>query len=190
MKKLTLIFASAMLLLAFGPLQAQLDPMSPLPLDESVRYGVLENGMTYYIKANQEPRERASFYIIQNVGALLEEDHQNGLAHFLEHMAFKGTKTVGTTDYEPEATLRDELDRIFDELVKEKAGASPDSARIAELDTLFEQTRRKADEYIVNNEFIDMMRREGGSGVNAYTSNDATQIPSVSLFSIHTWTVN
>ncbi len=71
---------------------AQVDPTQPMPNDESVRTGVLENGMTYYIKANQEPKERASFYIIQNVGALLEEDHQNGLAHFLEHMAFNGTK--------------------------------------------------------------------------------------------------
>jgi len=71
---------------------AQVDPLQPVPNDETVRYGVLENGMTYYIKSNQEPKERASLYIIQNVGALLEEDHQNGLAHFLEHMAFNGTK--------------------------------------------------------------------------------------------------
>jgi len=71
---------------------AQVDPMQPMPNDETVRAGVLENGMTYYIKANQEPKERASFYIIQNVGALLEEDNQNGLAHFLEHMAFNGTE--------------------------------------------------------------------------------------------------
>ncbi len=71
---------------------AQVDPMSPMPNDESVRHGVLDNGMTYYIKANQEPKERASFYMIQNVGALLEEDNQNGLAHFLEHMAFNGTE--------------------------------------------------------------------------------------------------
>ena len=63
-----------------------------LPLDEEVHYGKLENGLTYYIRSNQEPRNRASFYIIQNVGALLEEDHQDGLAHFLEHMAFNGTK--------------------------------------------------------------------------------------------------
>jgi zinc protease len=48
--------------------------------------------MNYYIKANKEPKERASFYIIQNVGALLEDDHQDGLAHFLEHMALNGTK--------------------------------------------------------------------------------------------------
>jgi len=73
-------------------LGAQPGPDSPLPLDPEVRFGVLENGMTYYIRHNQEPRNRASFYMIQNVGAILEEDHQNGLAHFLEHMAFNGTK--------------------------------------------------------------------------------------------------
>ncbi len=64
----------------------------PLATDPTIRIGKLPNGMTYYIKHNEEPKERASFYIIQNVGALLEEDNQNGLAHFLEHMAFNGTK--------------------------------------------------------------------------------------------------
>ena len=71
---------------------AQGGPDQPIPNDDSVHYGVLENGMTYYIRHNEEPKERASFYIIQNVGALLEEDSQNGLAHFLEHMAFNGTE--------------------------------------------------------------------------------------------------
>lgn len=64
----------------------------PVPVDPAARIGKLENGLTYYIRHNQEPKERASFYIIQNVGALLENDDQNGLAHFLEHMAFNGTK--------------------------------------------------------------------------------------------------
>lgn len=63
-----------------------------LPVDPAVRIGKLENGLTYYIRHNQEPKERASFYIIQNVGAMLEDDNQDGLAHFLEHMAFNGTK--------------------------------------------------------------------------------------------------
>jgi zinc protease len=62
------------------------------PLNEDVRHGVLENGMNYYILHNEEPKDRASFYFVQNVGAILEEDSQNGLAHFLEHMAFNGTK--------------------------------------------------------------------------------------------------
>lgn len=64
----------------------------PIPLDPQIRTGVLENGITYYIRHNEQPKERASFYIIQNVGALLEEENQNGLAHFLEHMAFNGTR--------------------------------------------------------------------------------------------------
>lgn len=64
----------------------------PAPTDPAARIGKLPNGLTYYIRHNEEPKERASFYIIQNVGALLENDNQNGLAHFLEHMAFNGTK--------------------------------------------------------------------------------------------------
>lgn len=64
---------------------------SPGFLDENIRYGKLENGFTYYILHNEEPRDRASFYIVQNVGAILEEDDQDGLAHMLEHMAFNGS---------------------------------------------------------------------------------------------------
>lgn len=63
-----------------------------LPTSDKVLTGELSNGLTYYVRHNQEPKERASFYIIQNVGAILEEDDQDGLAHFLEHMAFNGTK--------------------------------------------------------------------------------------------------
>lgn len=66
----------------------------PLAMDPQLRYGVLPNGMTYYIRHNGKEKERAHFYIIQNVGAILEEDSQNGLAHFLEHMAFQGTKNL------------------------------------------------------------------------------------------------
>ena len=62
-----------------------------VPADPAYRTGKLENGLTYYIRHNTEPAGRASYYIIQNVGAILEKDNQNGLAHFLEHMAFNGT---------------------------------------------------------------------------------------------------
>ncbi|MCU4177656.1 M16 family metallopeptidase [Carboxylicivirga sp. N1Y90] len=87
-----LLFSLLALSLLWSPVSGQGDLNSPVPLDPAIRTGVLENGMTYYIRHNQEPKERASFYIIQNVGAILEEDSQNGLAHFLEHMAFNGTK--------------------------------------------------------------------------------------------------
>ena len=64
----------------------------PLPIDSAVRVGKLDNGLTYYIRHNEYPKQRAEFHIAQAVGAILEEDHQNGLAHFLEHMAFNGTE--------------------------------------------------------------------------------------------------
>lgn len=64
----------------------------PLPLNPQVKHGVLSNGLTYYILHNEEPRNRANFYIAQKVGSALETPEQYGLAHFLEHMAFNGTK--------------------------------------------------------------------------------------------------
>ena len=66
--------------------------LSLVPIDPKIRYGKLENGLTYYIRHNEQPKQRAEFYIAQNVGAILENDDQNGLAHFLEHMCFNGTK--------------------------------------------------------------------------------------------------
>lgn len=63
-----------------------------LPLNPEVRHGVLQKGLTYYILHNERPRNRANFYIAQKVGSALETPEQYGLAHFLEHMAFNGTK--------------------------------------------------------------------------------------------------
>lgn len=69
-----------------------LDLNAKLPVDERVKKGVLPNGMTYYIKSTDVVKDAASYYIIQNVGSILENDDQQGLAHFLEHMAFNGTQ--------------------------------------------------------------------------------------------------
>ena len=60
--------------------------LEPLPMDPALRYGILDNKLTYYIRHNETEKDRADFYIVQNVGAILEEDSQNGLAHFLEHI--------------------------------------------------------------------------------------------------------
>ena len=71
---------------------AQQQPqMPPIPIDPNVRIGKLENGLTYYIRHNELPENRADFYIAQKVGSILEEENQRGLAHFLEHMCFNGT---------------------------------------------------------------------------------------------------
>ena len=87
MKKLILSTLMLALLLVATAQQPQ-----ALPIDSAVRVGKLENGLTYYIRHNEYPKQRAEFHIAQAVGATMEEDHQNGLAHFLEHMAFNGTE--------------------------------------------------------------------------------------------------
>lgn len=79
------------LLGSFSIASAQ-EQVAPLPIDPGVRVGKLPNGLTYFIRHNQQPKERANFYIVQRVGSMQEEDNQSGLAHFLEHMAFNGSR--------------------------------------------------------------------------------------------------
>ena len=69
-----------------------------LPLDPDVLVGKLPNGLTYYIRRNVEPKNRAELYLITKAGSLLEEDNQQGLAHFTEHMAFNGTRDFPKND--------------------------------------------------------------------------------------------
>ena len=88
MKKLTLTLIAMLALSATMFAQQAM----PVPFDPNVRRGKLENGLTYYIRHNEKPAQRANFYIAQKVGSILENDEQQGLAHFLEHMAFNGTK--------------------------------------------------------------------------------------------------
>ena len=92
MTKIKLLLSLAMLLCLNISMMAALPQNDEvLPLDPKVRHGVLPNGLNYYVVHNEEPKERADFYIVQKVGSILEEDDQQGLAHFLEHMAFNGT---------------------------------------------------------------------------------------------------
>ena len=81
-----LVLSSAVMTSAQQQLQ-----MPPIPTDPKVRIGKLDNGLTYYIRHNELPEDRADFYIAQKVGSILEEENQRGLAHFLEHMCFNGT---------------------------------------------------------------------------------------------------
>ena len=87
-KMFTLLLVMGSAVIASAQQQPQ---MPPIPTDPNVRIGKLENGLTYYIRHNELPENRADFYIAQKVGSILEEENQRGLAHFLEHMCFNGT---------------------------------------------------------------------------------------------------
>ena len=89
-----LLCAGLLLAAALGSrTQAQPNLRLPqVPQDSAVRIGRLPNGLTYYIRHNALPEQRADFYIVQKVGSVQEEESQRGLAHFLEHMCFNGTQ--------------------------------------------------------------------------------------------------
>ncbi|MBQ8061844.1 MAG: insulinase family protein, partial [Bacteroidales bacterium] len=89
MKKFLLIIAAFAMSVPAFVAGAQ---MQQLPNDTAVRKGQLDNGLTYYIRHNDKPASRAEFYLATNVGAIQETPDQDGLAHFLEHMCFNGTK--------------------------------------------------------------------------------------------------
>ena len=91
MKKFFSTLFVAVLLICCNMQQAFAQQMPPIPVDQNVRIGVLPNGLTYYIRKNALPENRADFYIAQKVGSIQEEQNQLGLAHFLEHMCFNGT---------------------------------------------------------------------------------------------------
>ena len=92
MKKFQRILTTLLLsVMATVAVMAQME-MPAVPVDPDVRIGKLDNGLTYYIRYNNWPENRAEFYIAQKVGSIQEDDDQRGLAHFLEHMAFNGSK--------------------------------------------------------------------------------------------------
>ena len=91
MKKITKLIVAAFMLTA-NTVSAQEQQVPNIPIDPQVRVGKLENGLTYYIRHNEEPKGQANFYIAQKVGSIIEAEGQEGLAHFLEHMCFNGTE--------------------------------------------------------------------------------------------------
>ena len=72
--------------------KAQINADQPMPVDPKVKIGRLPNGMTYYIRHNAKPEQRVELRLVVNAGSVLEDQDQLGLAHFMEHMNFNGTK--------------------------------------------------------------------------------------------------
>ncbi|MDX9857008.1 MAG: pitrilysin family protein [candidate division Zixibacteria bacterium] len=134
----------------------------------------LDNGLKILIVPRHEAPV-ASFVTWANVGSADDPKGYTGLAHMFEHMAFKGTTTLGTRDIKAEMKAIAVEDSLFMLLRAERnKGRLADSTRLAELEEAYNAAREASYELVIPNEFGNVIDREGGVGLNAFTSNDQT----------------
>jgi predicted Zn-dependent peptidase len=135
----------------------------------------LENGLKFLV-LERHGALVVSFHTYADVGASDEVRGITGLAHLFEHMAFKGTKTIGTRDYKAEKKAMAKIDEAFLALKAERRkGEKADKARLEQLENQFREAQEQAQKYLVHDEYEETFSREGSAGFNAYTSHDATQ---------------
>jgi predicted Zn-dependent peptidase len=143
-------------------------------LENAISEICLENGLRIIVL----PRHEApvvSLVTWANVGGADDPKEYTGLAHMFEHMAFKGTVTIGSRDLEKELVLMSREDQAFERLRKERLnGVRADNARLAELKKQLDKAVADAYELIEPNAFTSILQAEGSNGLNAYTSRDQT----------------
>jgi predicted Zn-dependent peptidase len=150
-------------------LRAQESPGEALPVLEHT----LENGLRLFVL----PRSGAptvSFVVQYRIGSVNETPGVTGIAHFLEHLFFKGTTTVGTTSFEAEAPLLRELDAVHDSILAERGRHAPDSLRMERLAARANDLAATASSYVISNEFDAILSENGARNLNATTSSETT----------------
>ncbi|HYW20177.1 MAG TPA: pitrilysin family protein [Nodularia sp. (in: cyanobacteria)] len=140
-----------------------IDQLTEFRLDNGLKFIVLER--------HQAPV--VSFLTYADVGGVDEPEGQTGVAHFLEHLAFKGTTRIGTKDYEAEKLLLNRLEELDAQIRTAKANNKPDD--LAQLQTEFKQVESQADALVTQNELGQIVNQAGGVGLNATTSAEATK---------------
>jgi predicted Zn-dependent peptidase len=134
---------------------------------------VLPNGWTFII-CERPGAPVFSFATQADVGAAQDPKGMTGLAHMSEHMAFKGTRVIGTTDWAKEGPALEKMDAAYMAWQKAKDARGADPKEVDKLKTAFEAAQADAQQYVKPNEFDELVSREGGVGMNAGTSSDAT----------------
>ncbi|WP_425365337.1 M16 family metallopeptidase [Gloeothece verrucosa] len=138
---------------------------------ERVTEFTLDNGIKFIILENHDAPV-VSFVTYADVGGANEPDGKTGVAHFLEHLAFKGTQNIGTTNYVQENKLLEQLDQLSAQIKTAKAGNKSEQA--AKLQQEFDQVQAQAQKFVKQNEYGRIVEKQGGVGLNAQTTPDAT----------------
>jgi len=133
----------------------------------------LDNGMTFLVLERHEAPV-VTLLTFADVGATDEQRGRTGLAHLFEHMAFKGTKTVGTRDYRAEQKAMAQSDKLFEAMRAERLKLQPDTQRLEALAAEFKAAQEAAQAVLVHDEFQQAFKQAGGADQNAGTSVDYT----------------
>jgi len=134
----------------------------------------LDNGLTVIV-CERPVAPVFSFFTHVDAGSAQEEVGQTGLAHMFEHMAFKGTEAVGTTDYAAEKVALEKVEKTFaDYEAARRKTVGRNEKEVAEKEKAWKAAIAEADKYVVKNAFGEIVEREGGVGMNAFTAQDQT----------------
>lgn len=172
MKYIIKIFALVVCLPFFSSSCHTSNQTTSLDLRDRVEKLVLDNGMTFlFFKRDGAPVFSANMMV--KAGSVDEQEGQHGLAHFLEHMAFKGTDTIGTHNFDEEKKFLDQLLDVGTKIVEQRRQGKSEQ----DLASLVQERQRletELDKYIVPNELFQIYQKNGGDSLNASTSNDYT----------------
>jgi len=142
-------------------------------LAEKVKEHVFANGLRLLVVERHDSPTFAA-YITIGVGSVDETSETRGVAHLLEHMLFKGTKTLGTTDYAKEKPVLDAIETTGEALDQMKAAPNADPARVAALQERLKTLQKEHEQFVVKDEFSRIYAENGGVGYNAFTAKDMT----------------
>lgn len=168
--RLAALLGAAGLVASAGPVRANLDE-----LEDAVETFTLDNGLTFLV-LERDTAPVFSFCTQVDAGGVDEVPGITGVAHMFEHMAFKGTDTIGVDDPEAEAEWLAKTDEAFAALLDERRkGPHADAERLAELEAAFTEAQDRAREFVKTNEFTQVLEEHGVQGLNAQTALDWTR---------------
>ena len=142
-------------------------------LEDKVFAHRFENGLKLLV-VERHDTPIVSAYITIGVGSVHETSETRGVAHLLEHMLFKGTETLGTTDYSQEKPLLEEIERVGSQLDSLRLHKDADADEVAALEKQLADLQAEHKQYVVKDVFSNLYSENGGVGYNAFTSKDLT----------------
>jgi len=160
--------------------QSSIGPLNLADYEKHVSVKTLSNGLTVVLWRRPEAPV-FSFFTMVDTGSAQDPLHETGLAHMMEHMAFKGTPDIGTTDYAAEKVALEKVEQAYaaydtERIRQDRAlpGSTPDPQKLKQLQQAWLDARDAANKYVIKNQFAKIVEEHGGSGLNAFTDYDET----------------